>query len=307
MPALPRWSMIRRVGRRAVREPLLHFFLAGATLFGAYAWVNRSADLPVTSAAQQIRIGKDDVAWLANTWAAQWGRPPTQQEVRALVADYVNEQVLAREAIALGLDDNDVIVRRRLAQKMNFLFEDTWTRAQLSEAELRAFYSDHSEMFETGASISFEQLYYSAERRADAPADAADALKLLRTGLPLSPRLQGDRLLVEGEFLDESEQTVSAAFGPAFAREVFRLEPAEWTGPIRSAYGMHLVRVTKLTHPQLRSFEDVRQAVEEKYRREQERSAKERFLAELRTKYGVVIENDLGALASAAVTTAAEP
>ena len=308
MLALRSWRMMRRVGRSATREPLFHFLLAGAALFGAYTWVNRSADLAAPAAEQQIRIGKDEVTWLAATWAAQRGHPPTQHEMRALVAEYVNELLLAREAVALGLDDNDVIVRRRLAQKMTFLLEDTWSRAHPSEAELRAFYGDHAEQFETSASISFEQLYYGAERRADALADATAALTLLRTGLPLPPRLQGDRMLVEGEFRGETEQAVSAAFGAAFAREVFRLEPAVWTGPIRSGYGIHLVRVSKLIYAQLRPFEDVHEAVEEAWRREQERAAKERYLVELRTKYGVVIEGDLGALVAAtAGPMAAQP
>jgi hypothetical protein len=300
--------MIRRICGSAVREPLLHFLLAGAALFGAYAWMNRSADLAAPAAEQQIRIGTDEVAWLAATWAAQQGRPPTQQEIRELVTDYVNEQLLARAAVALGLDDNDVIVRRRLAQKMRFLLEDTWTDAHPSETELRAFYRDHPETFASDPSISFEHLYYNAEHRPRALEDATDALKMLRADLPLPARLQGDRLLVEGQFRDQTEQAVSAAFGPAFAREVFRLAPAAWSGPVQSGYGIHLVRVSKLTEAQPRAFENVRAAVAEAWRGEQERAAKARYLAELRTKYGVVIEGDLGALvASAAGATMAQP
>jgi hypothetical protein len=107
-------------------------------LFGAYAWVNRSADLPITAAEQEIRIGMDEVAWLAKTWTAQRGRLPTQQELRALIGDYVNEQLLAREAITLGLDKNDLIVRWRLAQKMTFILKDTWSHANPSLEEARS-------------------------------------------------------------------------------------------------------------------------------------------------------------------------
>ena len=103
----------QRLHMSVLKEPLLHFLLAGAALFGAYAWMNRAAENPNANKAQQIQISAGDVQWLAENWTTQWRRPPTPEELRGLITDYVNERLLAREARALGLEDDDVIVRRR--------------------------------------------------------------------------------------------------------------------------------------------------------------------------------------------------
>jgi PPIC-type PPIASE domain len=275
-----------------MKEPLLHFLLAGAALFGAYAWINRAAENPTAGKAQQVHIGAGDVAWLAENWTTQWRRPPTQEELLGLIADYLNEQVLAREARALGLEDNDVIVRRRLAQKLTFLIEDTLRHAEPSEIELQQYYETYAQRFRSDAHISLRQIYFSPQRRANARSDAADTLRLLRDkGHALSTEELGDRLLIETEFHDESEQSISGTFGPGFARAVFSLEPGDWSGPIESGYGLHLVRVSTLQTAQLRPFSDVRERVAQEWRREQENSAKERYLAELRKKYSLVTDD----------------
>ena len=274
-----------------MKEPLLHFLLAGAALFGAYAWINRAAENPNAGKAQQLHIAAGDVEWLAENWTTQWRRPPTQEELRGLIADYLNEQVLAREARALGLEDNDVIIRRRLAQKLTFLIEDTLRRAEPSETELQQYYETYAQRFRSDAHISLRQIYFSPQRRANARSDAADTLRLLRDkGHALSTEELGDRLLIETEFHDESERSISGTFGPGFARAVFSLEPGDWSGPIESGYGLHLVRVSTLQTAQLRPFSEVRERVAQEWKREQEKSAKERYLAELRKKYGLVAD-----------------
>jgi PPIC-type PPIASE domain len=277
---------------RALKEPLLHFLVAGAALFAAYAWMNRAANSPSASKAQQFRIGVGDVEWLAENWTTQSRRPPTSEELRGLITDYVNELLLAREARALGLEDNDVIVRRRLAQKLTFLVEDTVRRAEPSDAELQRFYAANVQRFRSDARISFRHIYFSRERRADAHSDATAALRLLlEEGGTLPTAELGDRLLLEPEFRDETEQSISGAFGAGFARAVFALKPGVWSGPIESGYGLHLVRLSTLQEVQLRPFSDVRERVAQEWRQEQEKSAKERYLAELRKKYGLVVDD----------------
>jgi hypothetical protein len=165
-----------------LKEPLLHFLLAGAAVFGAYAWMNRAAENPNFNKVQQIHISEGDVQWLAENWTTQWRRPPTPEELRGLITDYVNEQLLAREARALGLEDNDVIVRRRLAQKLTFLIEDTVRRGEPSETELQQLYESYAQRFRSDARISFKHIYFSPQRRDNARSDAADTLRLLLEG-----------------------------------------------------------------------------------------------------------------------------
>jgi hypothetical protein len=302
-----------RAGYRPVmsicKEPLIHFLLAGAALFGAYAWMNRAGENPTADKAQQIHIGAGDVQWLAENWTTQWRRPPTHDELRGLLADYLNEQLLAREARALGLDDNDVIVRRRLAQKLTFLIDGTLRRAEPSEHDLQQFYDAHAPRFRSAARISFTHIYFSPERRADARSDATATLRvLLDGGAALPTGTLGDRLLIETELHDETEQSVSGAFGPDFARAVFSLKPDAWSGPIESGYGLHLVRVSNLREEaQQRPLWQMRARVLEEWWREQEKSAKERYLAELRRKYDIVVDEAIKPLiAATAVARAVE-
>jgi hypothetical protein len=291
-----------------MKEPLLHFALAGAALFGAYAWMNRAADSANAGKAQQIRIAAGDVQWLSENWTTQWRRPPTQEELRGLITDYVNELLLAREARALGLEDNDVIVRRRLAQKLTFLIEDTLRRAEPSETELQQFYQANAGRYRSDARISFRHVYFSPQRRADARSDATDALRLLiAQGGALPSGELGDRLLVEAELHDETGQSISGAFGPDFARTVFSLEPGVWSGLIESGYGLHLVRVSALHDARLRPLSEVRERVVAEWRREQEKSAKERYLGELRKKYGLVVDEAVKPLVAPAAAREAHP
>jgi hypothetical protein len=277
---------------RVLKEPLLHFLLAGAALFAAYACMNRAVDNPSAGNAHQLHVSAGDVAWLAENWTTQWRRAPTHEELHGLITDYINELLLAQEARALGLEDNDVIVRRRLAQKLTFLIEDTLRRAEPSEAELQQFYEAHAQRFRSDAHISFRHIYFSPQRRANARSDATDALRLLlEEGGSLPTAGPGDRLLLETEFHDETERSISGAFGAGFARKVFSLELGAWSGPIESGYGLHLVRVSTRQEPQLRPFSELRERVAQEWRREQEKSAKERYLAELRKKYPVVVDD----------------
>ena len=126
---------------KLVREPLLHFAVGGAILFGGYAWLNR--DQPATSYLEPIRIGDGEIAWLSGTWSRQWLRQPSSHELHGLVADLVTEELFAREAQEMGLGENDTIIRRRLAQKLKFIVEDTARLIEPGEAELRAYYEAH--------------------------------------------------------------------------------------------------------------------------------------------------------------------
>jgi len=286
-----------------LKEPLLHFLLAGAALFGAYAWMNRTPIDANVGKAQQIHISAGDVQWLAENWTTQWQRSPTQEELRGLITDYLNEQLLAREARVWGLEDNDVIVRRRLAQKLTFLIEDTLRRAEPSETELQQIYKAHAQRLWSDGRISFKHIYFSPQHRADARSDAMETLRLLlKEGAAPPVGELGDRLLIDTEFNDESEKSISGTFGAAFARAVFALEPGAWSGPIESGYGLHLVRVSALEQAQGRSFSEAREDVVEEWRRAQETSARERYLAELRKKYDVVVDEAVRSLVVPAAT-----
>src|SRR6185503_2370647 len=161
-------------GMKLLREPLVHFVVGGAILFAAYAWLDR--EQAVTKGLEPVRVGEGEVRWLTETWKSQWLREPSSEELQGLVADLVKEELLAREAREMGLGENDTIVRRRLAQKLKFLVEDTSRLVEPTEQELRQFYAANSARFQSGARVTFSQIFFNPEQRKDATSDAKAAL-----------------------------------------------------------------------------------------------------------------------------------
>ena len=239
---------------RFYRDPLLHFAVAGALLFTGYTLINRNeTDTPSTD---PVHIGEGEVRWLKETFANQWQRTPTGDELRGLVAGFLEEELLAREAKTLGLDQNDTIVRRRLAQKLAFLVDDTSRVAEPSDEELRQFYNKNAERFRVEPRLSFTQIFFNPERRQHAETDAKAALVLISTaGGDDRAATMGDPTLLETEFHDVDAQTISNLFGADFARTVFLLKPGSWAGPVKSGYGVHLVQITDLRPATLRPFQ----------------------------------------------------
>lgn len=268
-----------------LREPLLHFTIAGSILFGGYEWLNRSGQASLRD--EPITMGEGQVRWLQETFTSQWRRSPTTEEMKGLLATLTEEELLAREARALGLDQHDTVVRRRLAQKLSFLVEDTSRIADPSEGDLRRFHSEHADRYQTDAHISFRQVFYSPQRRSQVEADAAAALlRVAATGAPV----EGDPMLLDDMYEDVDPAVVTSLFGAEFARAVFAAPPGSWSGPVKSAYGLHLVQVTEHRPGGVRRFEDVRDLVMKDWRRERERETKAAYLLRLRDKYRVATE-----------------
>jgi hypothetical protein len=276
------------------RDPLLHFAVAGALLFIGYTLMNRGETDPSTA---PVHIGNGEVRWLKETFANQWQRTPTDDELRGLVAGFVEEELLAREAKTLGLDQKDTIVRRRLAQKLTFLVDDTSRVAEPSDEELRQFYNINAERFRLESRVSFTQIFFNPARRQHAEKDAKAALVLISTadGNDRAATM-GDPTLLETEFHDVDAQTISNLFGPDFARSVFLVKLGSWAGPLKSGYGVHLVQKTDLRPATLRPFPEVRSKVLEEWRRQREEQTKAQYLGKLREKYGVVTEDSVSTL-----------
>ena len=192
-------------------------------------------------ADRQIVVSEADIDRLAAGFSRTWHRPPAADELQAQIQDYIREEVLYRTALALGLDKDDTIIRRRLRQKMEFLFEDTVPPPQ--EAELRAYLQAHPEKFRTQPLISFRQVFVSKSRGGAAEADARQILARLVSAAPGAAN-EGDALLLGEGFSRTPLDRIAALFGEGFAQAVAQSAPGRWVGPLRSAYGLHLVLVT---------------------------------------------------------------
>jgi parvulin-like peptidyl-prolyl isomerase len=272
----------------------LHFALAGIVLFSAYAWLNESR--PAADGIEPVRIGAGEIEWLRETYANQWLRPPDANELQGLITDLVDEELLAREAQAMGLGENDTIIRRRLAQKLKFLVEDTSRLAEPSDAELRQYFAENAARFEDSPRVSFSQIYFNPENRKDAAADAGLVLAGLGADAGADVTELGDRFLLAAEMTNADRQAIANAFGDEFADALLTVETGKWSGPLKSGYGTHLVFVSARQADKQPVFEAVRDKVAEEWRRESEQKASRDYLARLREKYGVTIDDDAKAV-----------
>ncbi len=273
---------------RLLREPLLHFMIFGGLIFGYI--VATTPKIP--QAADQIVITSAEVERMAVAWTQRWQRPPSENELNGMVDEAVREQVLYREALALGLDRDDVVIRRHLRQKYEFVTQDLAYDTDPDEPTLRAYFAAQPDRYMRAARVSFSHILFSPDRRGTTvTADAVQALADLQlaTG-PEAADLLGDATSLPAQFSLMSDLEVDAMFGPDFATALLDLAPKQWAGPIVSGYGLHLVWLTdKVSGGQL-SFEEVRQRVKDDWVYDQRNAANEAVFAKLLARYEVVVE-----------------
>ena len=279
----------RRWGR-LLSEPLFHFLVIGAVLFGAYHIADN--DPQAVADPQKIELTQNDVRQLAVTWLAQ-GRPQlTRDELRALVDQKITEEVLFREAVALGLDRDDEIIKRRLAQKMDFLAADLATMNEPSTAELKDWFSENADRFSLPAHMNFRHLYFSPDKRGDGARDAAAAALALLAGKPANaPEVASvaDPFMFKNYYGDSTPEQMAKEFGPEFAATLFKLKPGSWQGPVQSGYGWHLVWINSIEPGRIPTFEEVEPDVKAAWTDDRYREVKRVALEEMRSRYAVVL------------------
>ncbi len=277
--------------RRWLSEPLVHFLAIGSLLFGVYAWLHRGESAGSDNGAGPVRITATEISYLTQTWERLQQREPAPEELHALVAGYLKEELLGREARELGLDQNDPIIRRRLAQKVEFLVSDTARLAAPTDGDLRHSYEAHKESFRTPARVSFIHVFFNPQTRRDAAGDANAALAALSIGAPIGSF--GDPFPIDAEVRDDILQNVAGQFGDGFGNAVFALMPGQWQGPIASSFGLHLVRVTEAKPARQLAFSEVEPQVRERWRDEHQRQANVEHYENLMQKYGVVVDDSV--------------
>lgn len=281
--------------RRLLRDPLLVFLVIGAGVFA----LDRMAGGVFDPESRSILVTREQVIRLADLWSAQIGRLPTAAELDSLVEDHVREEVLVREAMRMGLDQDDTIVRRRLAQKMSFLIEDTVVVDDISDSELAAYFEENAERYGDAQRFTLRHVYVSPDRRGsdeEAARVATDILAQLQAeGGGAEPentlwRRLGDPFMLRREYGRRTAGDLAELFGGAFVDGLAPLPIGEWAGPVESAYGYHIVRLSARTEARPAVFEDVRRRVLEDARRDARDAANREAHERLRERYQVEIE-----------------
>ncbi len=283
--------------QRWLREPLVHFLLLGAAVYGLYAL---TADSDEETAGNSIVVTGGEIEWLETSWQKRWNRKPTPNERAGLVRQYVRETVLYREALAMGLDRDDTIVRRRLAQKLEFLVDDLIPVPEPSPQQLLAYGEANRERYTQPALVTFTHVFIDPDRRGDethARAEAVLAELQARGGAGERIEGVGDPFLLQSYYPERDEVELSKLFGGGFASRVVSLEPGRWHGPVLSAYGVHLVFVHARLEAEPFDFGQVRDEVSSDWKADERARLNDEYVARLIARYEIVVEETEGELA----------
>ena len=268
--------------KRLIREPLVHFFLLGAALFALYGWLNREG----FNAPDEIVVSSGQIRNLREQFERVWQRAPTQEELRGLIDGWVREEIFYREALAMGLDRDDPVVRRRMTQKVQFIIDGATPAAPTTE-ELQAWLDEHPEKYAVEPTYSLRQIYFDPGRpKSDLEVDLAAARRALDRGQPVA----GDSSMLPSTLTAASASEVVRTFGSYFERELRGLQVGSWQGPLRSGFGLHFVELTARTAGRNATLEEVRTAVERDLLHARTQEANAAAYDRLRANYAVRIE-----------------
>ncbi len=276
--------------RRLLKEPLLHFLIIGALIFVLYSVVNRGE---VNLDGKKIVVSTGDIEWLSANWSKRWNRTPTETELKGIIDSYIKEEVYYREALALGLDQDDSVLRNRLMLKMEFLSNDLADLSIPDEEALNEYFLANSDKYELPARISFTHIYFNMDKHGNNIYENAEKvltdIRATSHAIIRAPE-KGDSFMLKYDFILEAPYEVARLFGQSFAEDIFQLKAGGWQGSIKSSYGLHLVQITEKVDarmPELASVIDkVRTDYMFKHRQRTNRAIYERF----RERYEIVIE-----------------
>ena len=274
---------------RLAREPMVHFLVIGAAIFALSAWFGgRNETAPPRD---RIVVTGGRVQQLAQIFAKTWQRPPTAQELRGLVDAYIKEEVYYREALKIGLDRDDTLIRRRMQQKMEFLTEPAEDALAATDADLESWLAAHRADFHVAPKLAFEQIFINPERSEELP--DARAGKLLKEANNAPPGADfgklGDPTLLPRATRLAPVSLVDRNFGKGFGERLMVLPLKVWSGPVKSPYGLHLVSVTERRAGYDPPLAEVRAAVERDWRDARRDAFRKAEYERLRDKYEIVL------------------
>jgi hypothetical protein len=272
---------------RLLREPLLQFLALGAMLFALYGLAGRrSAEAP-----EKIVVSASRVANLGDGFARTWRRLPNEQELQSLIEDYIRDEVFYREGKAAGLDRDDVIIRRRVRQKMEFLAEEM-SIPEPSDEQLAAYLASNPERFRAEDQITFHQIFLSATRRANTLESDSKLVAnvLARADGAVDATALGDPFLLGDEFRSVSPSKVTSIFGEDFSKRIAVMETGRWQGPVSSGFGQHFIFISDRISGGSPRLDDVRPAVSREWANARRLEAERKLYASFRERYEIVVE-----------------
>ncbi len=276
---------------RLLREPVTHFFLLGILIFSLYGLVSPGGWS--LGKKNRVIISEDFVEMLGQQHKKRTGRMPNPEEEKGLVDRYIREEVFYREGLKLGLNRGDSIIRRRIVQKMEFLFIGRGAVKEPSEADLAQYLEAHAESFKIPSGTSFTHIFFSREKRGERALQDAQAVlnKLKKESADVNQGRQwSDPFLLLYDFKYKSREDITGIFGAGFAKQVESLEKDTWSEPIPSIFGFHLVRVMSRKPAVMPQLNTVYKKILRAWVDEQQEKAVQEAFNRLRKRYEIIIE-----------------
>ena len=271
--------------KKLLKEPFFHFIGIGIVLFLLYGLVNKQTDSKNT-----ILINDFDINKILVGWEMQWKRPPTEKELQNLIAQNIKQEIFYQEALKMNLDHNDEIIKRRLAQKMQFLSDDIASIKEPTEKELQKYYQEHADKYLTSPSYSLYQIAFTPDKRSDNYKDAATTLKQFPEATFDEMKNWGDKLPFSYNFTDITSNELALQLGSKFSNGLVDQEINKWIGPIPSGFGYHLVYITKKTDPKLPEFNMRKNDVIRDFEYDKQQEVNDLIYNELKKKYNIEID-----------------
>ncbi|CAN7368072.1 peptidylprolyl isomerase [Mesorhizobium sp. LjNodule214] len=273
--------------KRLLREPLAHFIILALAIFAVYGLLNRGG----AQAPDRIIVTAPKIEQLTEVFGKTWQRPPTVEEFKGLVDDYVKEEINVREALALGLDKDDAVIRRRLSLKMGFMNASFVDAQSPASGELDAYLKAHPTKFEIEPMLAFEQVFVNPDQHGDKTGqDAASILNTLTENPATDPTMLGDVSLLPAELPLTTKSSIGQTFGTDFAEALDKATPGQWTGPITSSFGLHVIKLSERRPGRLPALDEVRDDVAREWANDKRKEFEEHRLEELLKRYAVTIE-----------------
>jgi len=274
--------------KKLLKDPLLHFLLIGAALFLVFEMIKG----PGGNQESRIVITQGDIDSLKANFSRTWQRPPTGSELSGLVEEKIRDEIAFREAVAMGLDQDDAVIRRRLRMKMELIVEDIAGASPPSDEDLTIFLEERRDSFHREPRISFKHVYLNSDKRGTGvEEDARDLLaKLIEAGPGADPKSFGDPTMLPMDLVLNSADNITRLFGKSFSEDLLQVEPGDWAGPVRSSYGLHLVFVHERIAGRDPALSEIREVVEREWTAKRRKEFKEETYKKLRERYTIMIE-----------------
>jgi hypothetical protein len=277
--------------RRIIKSPLIYFFVLGFVVFGLHSFLNSEKqdkkEDPFT-----VDVTSADIGWIRSSWEARMKRQPMQHELQGLINRYIRDEILFREAMAMDLDDRDLVIQRRLVQKLTFVFEDLAETMEPTDDELKNYLRENQEKYRIPEMMSFTQVYFNPSKRKNVMEEAKTVLARLKSAerAPEEAVSLGDAIMIDASFRQKSPDEVARVLGKEFADQLFLIDEKGWQGPIVSTFGLHLIYIEERIASEMPEFENIREDVKIDFMYKRKKEVIDKAYEAAKSRYTVLVE-----------------